>query len=349
MQPPSPETIYNSLRDSVFFLHADGSIAHANERFEAATGLPADELRGKHVTQLDEFVEDDEFDEFYEAVDAVLTGRDGERRVEISVTSPLKESAIVEARITTFISDQTEPGAIVVLRDVTDHKRQEAALAERSEQLAIINQVLRHDVRNDIEVMIGWAEHLEEFVDSEEARTALDRVLDQGEHVVEVTREARDLVDAVEVDWEMALVPVDVGRILRREVDTARARFPTAEISLEADDRSATVMANEFLGSVFGNLLTNAVVHNDADAPEITITSERMEDAVSVRIEDNGPGIPDTQRERLFERGAKGSDSCGTGVGLYLVRSLVDAFDGTVTVDESEPGGTTVRVDLPLA
>lgn len=341
--------VLDNLQDTVFLLDADRSVVYANERLRTVTGSPGDDLVGRDVTTLDEFVDEESVDEFTAAVDAVLAGEEDERRLELDVSSPHSRAEVVEARITTHPKDGGEAAAVVVLRDVTERKRREAALSKRSEQLTIINRVLRHDIRNDMEVTIGWTEYLDRFVEDEEAQAALDRVLDQGRHVVELTKEARDLVEAVESDWEMNLDPVDLRPVLRREVESVRAQYPGATVTLRDEDLDATVRANEFLGSVFGNLLANAVIHNDADAPTVTVDGERTDGTVTVRVTDDGPGIPEAQRDRLFEKGTKGPESLGSGMGLYLVNSLVNAYGGSVSVEDADPRGTVVTVELPVA
>jgi len=79
------------------------------------------------------------------------------------------------------------------------------------------------------------------------------------------------------------------------------------------------------LASVFRNLLNNAVQHNDTDAPEVTVTCEETDDRIRVRVADNGPGVPDAEKDEIFGKGEKGLDSAGSGIGLYLVSVLTPA------------------------
>jgi signal transduction histidine kinase len=109
------------------------------------------------------------------------------------------------------------------------------------------------------------------------------------------------------------------------------------------------VIGNEMLGSVFRNLLQNAILHNDKETPEITITAERQQRQIEVRIADNGPGVPDAQKETIFGKGAKGLESEGTGIGLYLVQSLVESYGGDVWVEDNTPEGAIFVVQLPIA
>jgi PAS domain S-box-containing protein len=342
------ESLCDSLQDSVFLLDGDGTLFHANSRFVAATGIPEGRLVGRHYTDLDEFVRDDAFDAFKDHVEAVLGGEAAERRVELAVRSPLEGDVVVEARITAFNHAEVS-GAAVVLRDQTEMVEQAEALRTKSEQLAVVNRVLRHDIRNHMNVLLGWGEQLERRLETAEAEEIRDRMQRHGYHVVELTYAARDLEEAVEEAWELDLRPVDLGPVLEREVEFVREQFPDATISTPQEFPSTAVLADDFLGSVVSNLLTNAVRHNDADEPTATVTVEKGPETVEVAVADDGPGIPDAQKEVVYERGEKGPDSPGSGLGLYLVQSLVDAYGGTVTIADNDPRGTVVSVELRRA
>ena len=100
------------------------------------------------------------------------------------------------------------------------------------------------------------------------------------------------------------------------------------------------------LEAVFRNLLKNAIQHNHSDVPEVTVSTEERDEVVVVRIADNGPGVPDDRKETIFGKGKKGLESSGTGLGLYLVRSLVDGYGGDVWVEDNEPTGAVFAVEL---
>jgi signal transduction histidine kinase len=103
------------------------------------------------------------------------------------------------------------------------------------------------------------------------------------------------------------------------------------------------------LESVFRNLLTNAIQHNDNEVPEVTVSATAGDDTVRVRIADNGPGIPDERKEEIFEQGEVSLDSEGTGLGLYLVDTLVGRYGGEVRVKDNNPDGAIFIVELPIA
>ena len=103
------------------------------------------------------------------------------------------------------------------------------------------------------------------------------------------------------------------------------------------------------LSSVFDNLFSNAVIHHDRDHPTVTVDVTVDDDAAVVRVADDGPGIPDSQKAVVFGRGEQGIDSPGAGIGLFLVDSLVTGFGGTVSIEDNEPRGAVFVVSLPLA
>jgi signal transduction histidine kinase len=79
----------------------------------------------------------------------------------------------------------------------------------------------------------------------------------------------------------------------------------------------------------------------------VELTAHLEGDGVVVEVADDGPGIPTSVREALFQEGARGPESAGTGLGLYLVHTLVTRYGGTVSAHDNQPRGTVVRVELP--
>ncbi|MFP4626111.1 MAG: ATP-binding protein [Natronomonas sp.] len=253
----------------------------------------------------------------------------------------------IHYRITTspFGTGGVTTGKLLTFSNVTDEETYRKELETKSEQLEALNRVIRHDIRNDMTVVVGWAKTLEDAVADEDAE-ALDRVVRAAKHAIGLTETARDFVDVLEEAGGLELDAIDLESTVRHEIETLRDSYPDASVSIDGDIPSVSVEANEMLSSVFGNLLGNAVQHNDMRKPEITVRAEASADTVTVRIADNGPGIPDDMKERVFGKGEIGLESEGTGIGLYLVRTLVNQFNGTVWVGDNEPEGAIFVVEL---
>lgn len=129
-----------------------------------------------------------------------------------------------------------------------------------------------------------------------------------------------------------------------------RERYPDAVVSAEVA-ADATVEASPRLDEALENVLTNAVVHNDAETPEITASVTRngdRTDTVDIRVADNGPGIPQDEIEPI--RTGLETDLVHTsGLGLWVVKWIVEASGGTLRFEENEPRGSVVVLQLPCA
>jgi len=100
---------------------------------------------------------------------------------------------------------------------------------------------------------------------------------------------------------------------------------------------------------VFRNLLRNAIEHNDTTPPEVTVSAIVEGELVTVEIADNGPGVLDDRKDEIFGKGERGLESGGAGVGLYLVRSLVESYGGRAWVEDNDPKGAVFVLELPTA
>lgn len=231
-----------------------------------------------------------------------------------------------------------------VVIDITRRKQVEADLRRKNEQFSLLNRIVRHDIRNDMTVINGWTDLLRDDLPAEYA-DELDRISRASQHTLELTKEARDVMELLEGDDDPDLHPVSLKQLLTDEVDRVRTFFEQVEVQVE-DIPDVQVRANAMLSSVFGNILNNAVQHNDAETVRITIGTEHTNGTIRVRIADNGPGIPEQQRIDIFERDTKGLDSEGAGLGLYLVEALVTAYGGDVWISDNEPRGAVFTVAL---
>ncbi len=238
--------------------------------------------------------------------------------------------------------------------DITEQKEYEKRLESRNEALEALNRVVRHDIGNDVQVISTWAQHLEDKVGPED-REALDRIRRKAESITEITREAAAVVETLADEEETELEPVALESTLLSEIERQSDSHPDVKFDILTDIPFVQVSANEMLGSVFRNVLTNAVTHNNADEPIIEVSCDQREDDVLVRIADNGPGISDERKDDIFTKGVQSVESDGTGIGLYLVNHLVTEYGGEVWVEDTQPAddsqtdGAMFVLTLPLS
>lgn len=225
-----------------------------------------------------------------------------------------------------------------------ERQEREDELRRTKDQLEVLNRILRHDVRNDVQVMRGWGEHLLDRIDDAH-REELELILETSEHIAELTENSRAYMEAVTGEADLDVHPVSLDGVVSDEFTKARSRYPDAEFELADPFPSVAVRANEMLTSVFRNLLNNAVLHND-DAAHVEVAIETDEETARVRVADDGPGVPPDRREDIFGKNEKGLASEGTGIGLYLVYTLVSEFGGDVWIEDNDPRGSVFVVEL---
>ncbi len=231
--------------------------------------------------------------------------------------------------------------------DITDRTEYQKRLEEQRDNLEVLNQVVRHDIRNDLQLVQTYAETLQDYVD-EAGEPYIDNVLEAAHDAVDITKTARDVTDVM-LQSDVEQRPIPLRFVLENEIDDVRSSQRHALVTVDGSIPNVEVIADDMLESVFRNLLSNAIQHNDSEVPEVTVSAARDGDTVEVRIADNGPGIPDERKETVFEQGEMSLESQGTGLGLYLVDTLVDRYGGTVRVEDNDPTGAVFVVKLVVA
>ncbi|SFP04186.1 MULTISPECIES: ATP-binding protein [Halolamina] len=215
---------------------------------------------------------------------------------------------------------------------------------DRREMLDYLNSLLRHEVLNTAAVISGYADLLKNRSDEDDpAYEYLDIIDRQATELTGTTRDVRLLLQSVEEGVELG--PVDLTDVLKEELGKLEDRYGYVETEANIPD-GVYVRADELLKRVFSNLLDNAVEHNESGHPSVTVSVSTSPDAVEVRVADNGPGIPEAERDLLFETTTGKTDH---GIGLTIVARLVDRYGGEVELTETGPDGSVFTVTLPRA
>ncbi|MFT4957616.1 MAG: PAS domain S-box-containing protein [Halobacteriales archaeon] len=336
--------VIDLVPDLIFARDSEGRYLLANEATAAGYGMTPEEIEGKRVEELrpgaeqpEGFREEDQ--RVIESGEQIHGNQevvrfDGEKRIHQTTKIPFKPMG------------DDEDAVLGYARDVTELKEYEQQLETQLDNLDVLNKMVRHDIRNEIQVVRAYAESLESHVD-DEGEEYVEQVLDGARAAAEITETARDVAEVmVQADAELA--PVGFRSVLEGEIEDVRSSHEAAVVIVDGSIPDVQILADDMFGSVARNLLNNAIVHNDKDVPQITVTATETEENVLLRVADNGPGIADDRKERIFDEGEQGLDSNGTGLGLYLVQTLVDRYEGEVWVEDSDPTGAVFFVELPV-
>jgi PAS domain S-box-containing protein len=261
--------------------------------------------------------------------------------IDHRIVRPDGEVRWIEARISGIADAEGRLVQIIgIAVDVTERKR-------REQKIEVLTRLLRHDIYNDMTVILGWLETLRGSVTGNQ-RSLVDRAQSASQHVIELTEVAREYVDVVTDEDEFSLRPITASSTLHEELEAAELLYPEARFDVEGEFVTEPVRGNELLGPVFRNVLNNAVQHNDNESPRVTISMTTRDSTVVVRIADNGPGISTDEQETIFEQPASDEDGSATGIGLHLCRKTVTGFGGEIWIEDNEPTGTVVCIELPL-
>lgn len=226
--------------------------------------------------------------------------------------------------------------------DMTDRE-------ERDRQLQILDRWLRHNIRNEMTAIRGFAENIERG-DVADVEATADRILDHAERLIEQADHEQTLTQIIAPTSPTSPTPVDITGIVEDRVTAHQHAHPEADISLDRAHGFEAVALPD-IKTAIDELLTNAIEHHDSDRPavQVSVANPENDDAGSVRIADDGPGIPESERTSLVLDEEIDDLHHGSGLGLALAYWVVRLSDGQITFDENDPRGSIITITLPTA
>lgn len=332
----------DDLPDGTVLVGADRVVTAFSSAAARVTGIPAAAALGRPLPEALP-LEDVEGRPWWACTDpwGGLATRTG--HPERLLLLPTGRGVLVTSRYLRAGPGQGVQGLVVSLRDTRGREREERSRAELITTVA-------HELRSPLTSVKGFTSTLlakwERFTDAQR-RLMLETVDADADRVTRLITELLDIsrIDSGRVDVRRQVV--DVPRVLRRHVEGLVAgghdpqRF-VVEVAGPLPDLWADA---DKLDQVLANLLENALHHG---AGRITLSVTAADgDATEVTVADEGEGIPDEQQVRAFTRFWRSGARGGTGLGLYIVRGLVEAHGGAVTLGRAPGGGALFRFVLP--
>lgn len=230
----------------------------------------------------------------------------------------------------------TVTGTVVSLRNVTDRR-------EREQRLDVLNRLLRHDVRNKLNLVRGEIELAGDSVKDSDATRRLDTAIESVDEIVATSNKIGRLSRLLELDQK---VSVDIAGELRAHRRIGRLTETAGVVDIDLPE-TLSVEGGESLVTAFEELVSNGLAHNDSVQPRVTVSlneDRSDEDQAVIDVRDNGPGI-DEQEWRPIVEGRETPLQHTSGVGLWLAHWVVARAGGTLSFDADD--GTTVRITLP--
>lgn len=319
-------------------LDRDGAVTRWNPAAERTFGWSSEEVRGNRVPIKP--AAGDNCDEWNAIINRQepLTG--SETRCET------KGGSMIEGRVwATPLRDGDGEviGTLVVVVDVTDETR-------RRQQLDVTNRILRHNLRNAVNIILGRAELLNAELSDPDLQSELEAITEATQGLERLSKQAKNLQRALTSD-ATSRESCDIVTIVERIRDDLQRQYPATAISLTAPE-TAWVAVDCSIELAIREVIENAINHaGQADSSidiDVSLSGEQSASgSVELTVADEGPGIPEQERVAI-ERGEETQLQHGSGLGLWLVKWVLNHNGGTVSITDNQPQGTVVTLTLPV-
>ena len=323
--------MFNRAAEDMFGSSAAESLDQPLDRF-----LPA-QFRGVHRHHVEAFGQS-----------GVTSRKMGQLGTVMGLRSSGEEFPVEAA-----ISHNTVEGKkfyTVILRDISERKKLEEQLrkTERIAELGTLASGMAHEIGTPMNVILGRAEYLMDRVKDEPTRKGLQTIIAQVERITKVMNQL--LAFARRKSPERS--PLELKDIVENGLELFRERLEKSCVTVEQtlDDACSRVLADgDQMSQVFINLVMNAI-HAMPDGGILRIGLAHEHDRVTLTVADTGHGIPQDALSRIFEPFFTTKEfGKGTGLGLTVVKGIIEEHQGTITVNSEEGKGTTFTILLPLS
>jgi PAS domain S-box-containing protein len=340
--------LVESASDSIFTLDEEGMFTSVNAALELATGRARAELIGRHFTAILEGSPDR--DKLWVVFAETLRGN--RSRAEFRFIRPNGEVRTGSINSAPISEGERTTGALAIVRDVSDEKVLLQQVLQQ-EKLAAIGQLVSgvaHELNNPLAGVMAFSQLLLASGLTADQQQAADTIQNEGRRAAKIVNNL--LTFARQHPPERS--PVNINQVLRDTIALRRYAMQSGQVQVDTqlDDGLPPTWADPTqLQQVFLNLLTNAehAVGQNSGTKRVQIRTARAGAMILVSIGDNGPGIPDDQRDRIFNPFFTTKPvGQGTGLGLSLTDGIVREHGGRIRVESAPGAGATFIVELPL-
>ncbi len=305
-------------------VYKDEKWVYANAEAERLLGYSKEELIGMPIWNV---IHPDYHEKSKEIIKKRLEGVPDPIHISKIVRKDGEERyVLVNGRLMKW---EDENAVIVTIVDITKQKILEERLKELVDNLSLINSILRHDILNSVTSILAYLDVYRDERDD----AFLDKIEGAAKRIVDIIREVKELEEVVKNGG---------AKIVRvREIVEQAISGYDMDIRINGD---CVALANESLISVIRNIVENAIRHSGTEKIEIGI--RELDNFCEIRIVDYGIGIPDEIKEKIFEKGFKFGKNANTGLGLYIVRKIIERIGGKIWVEDNKPKGSVFVIRL---
>ncbi len=313
--------VVETLQEAVVVLDWDDHILDLNEATVQLFDHSAATMIGEPIRSVIDGLEQTEFPAGATGIVSLQTAK-GRRQFQFSV------SAVDEAETD---AEGNAVARTVLFRDVTDRQT-------REQRLTVLNRILRHNVRNNLDVVLAYADH----VDEDEIQRG---VRDSATELLELSKKAREAEEVMTSSTDPP-EPVDLTDVADTVVDRFRTGNLPGDISLNGPDELLITSHRTVIQQALSELIENALTHTDADPPQVDVSVRKgTEAAAEITVADNGPGLPEREQQ-ILASGTETQLKHGQGIGLWVVNWAVTQLGGDLQFRANDPEGSVVTIRL---
>ncbi|WP_089649854.1 MEDS domain-containing protein [Halobacterium hubeiense] len=239
-------------------------------------------------------------------------------------------------------TDSSELNAQLMLEQAYSLTNARRDIDKREQRLGIVNRVLRHNIRNDLNLVKGTLELVDETESlSAESHQRLAIAIEHAESVIEMAEKARYVQQTT---GDTTVEPQQLAPLLKTAIEEATADYDSADIQFSGAD-GVTVLADENLDVALREAIENGIIHQETDSPTVIVSvSTPNEDTVEIEIRNEG-SIPDLEQSTL-EKGAETPLAHSSGLGLWLIKWIVENAHGSIDFPDSNADEARLQIEL---
>lgn len=344
--------LLENANDLIQSVSPDGRFHFVNRAWQEALGYGDDEVPDLRVWDVARGASEDEGDgHSQDTVERILSGGGGEGRLEAVFVTKDGREIPVEGSVNCRYVDGLPVAARGIFRDITERK-----IFDRMTQEFI--STVSHELRTPLTSIIASLGLLESGMlasKPERSKELVSVALRNSNRLLQLINNLLDLQKLSARKMNFRLQPVVIDSLLVEAIEDIRAFADSYSIGLDLADVDPELVASgdrDRLMQVLNNLLSNAIKFSP-DGEAVRVSAWATEEHVVLSVADRGPGIPEEFRSRLFDKFTQFDSSStrrsgGSGLGLSIVKGMVEGMDGHIELDTAVDVGTTFHVYLPL-
>jgi PAS domain S-box-containing protein len=315
-------------------LDDDGYFQRWNERVPEVTGYTDSELVDMHATDI---ISEDDRDKVIKSMSEVLQGQQPAIEAHLqTVDGQQIPFEFTGNRLSGKDKDKNTTKVIGIGRNVSGRN-------ERQRQLNVLDRVLRHNLRNEINVIRGHAEVIDENV-ANGVEQSVRKIVRKSNDIIETANKSRKITKIAQQRPESEIKCI--RSLLNRIIQNISQNHPEAVVEFECPSEVEVDVSIHF-EKALSELITNAIVHNDSSSPSVVVTVSLSNDMAQIKIADDGPRIPEVERQVLLQEDEQTPLYHGSGLGLSLARLVISRSGGTIFYADSSSGGNSIVIEVP--